>query len=411
MEPKTVDKRDSPPHLRGRLNNRCRVCLRTATECLPHLATVAREPISYDTEPTTATPLTGLTYSAFQHPDDRAALNALQRIPLLPQVARSVSAFWGERRIRSLFLSSAVRVTSRQYPSLHTRYMRLAKTLDIKRIPELFIKTDASINAYAIGKENYFIVVNTALMDILTDDELDGIIGHELGHVKCEHMLYQSMGWMLRQYGTVLFDRLFLGAGKVASEALKLALLSWSRSAEFTCDRAALLATQEKEPVCTALSKLAGFSRTLQDDFSIEEFMAQADEVTKSSEQSIVSRIADAMLVMNLTHPFTVSRVAEISQWANSQQYRALASGDYTRYIDHQEPPTPNSQVNEMLAKGVELAPHCDRCDLQWPVDSEYCGMCGDTLTSHLPYCQGCNQIVDAMWKVCPQCGNRLQEP
>ena len=54
--------------------------------------------------------LTDIAPQAWEHPADRAALNALRAIPGFDEVIRKIAAFFGERGLRQLFLANAVRV-------------------------------------------------------------------------------------------------------------------------------------------------------------------------------------------------------------------------------------------------------------------------------------------------------------
>lgn len=85
------------------------------------------------------------------------------------------------------------------------------------------------------------------------------MIGHELGHLKCEHGIWVTLA-------TVLANGLYRGGllGSLLADSLGLRrrLMQWSRAAEFTCDRAAMLVAQDVNVVVSTLLKLAGGSVT-----------------------------------------------------------------------------------------------------------------------------------------------------
>ena len=60
-------------------------------------------------------------------------------------------------------------------------------------IPDLYIQWGYEINAFTVGSENPIVVLNSGLIDMCEDDEIMFIIGHELGHIKSNHMLYHMM--------------------------------------------------------------------------------------------------------------------------------------------------------------------------------------------------------------------------
>ena len=54
-----------------------------------------------------------------------------------------------------------------------------------------------ALYAFAIGMEKHTIVITSGLVELLEDDELRFVIGHELGHIKSGHMLYRTMAVFL----------------------------------------------------------------------------------------------------------------------------------------------------------------------------------------------------------------------
>jgi hypothetical protein len=158
------------------------------------------------------------------------------------------------------------------------------------------------------------------------------ILGHELGHVKCNHMLYMTMVNLIRQYGAgyLIASLLPPVAGTVVSYTIQLALLEWYRKAEFSCDRAALLTTQNPEAIAGALAKLAGYSKHLPEpEFNIEAIKDQAQEYDDIGADSTVDKLVKLWLLMGRTHPHPVVRAREIANWSASEDYHRILAGDY----------------------------------------------------------------------------------
>ncbi len=65
--------------------------------------------------------------------------------------------------------------------------------LDMPEVPELYVRQDPTPNAMALGSDHPFIVLNTGLIDLLDDEELRFVIGHEVGHILSGHAVYQTM--------------------------------------------------------------------------------------------------------------------------------------------------------------------------------------------------------------------------
>lgn len=83
------------------------------------------------------------------------------------------------------------------------------------------------------------------------------MIAHELGHLKCEHGIWVTLATVV---ANGLYSGGFLGAFVANRLGLRRRLMRWSRAAEFTCDRAAMLVAQDVNVVVSTLLKLAGGS-------------------------------------------------------------------------------------------------------------------------------------------------------
>src|SRR5690606_11432624 len=96
-----------------------------------------------------------------------------------------------ERALRLVYLASAIRADDRQFPGVHRLFAEAAATLDVRELPELYIRTDPYPNAMCIGIDKPIIVVNSGLLEMLDEEELRFILGHELGHAQSGHALYR----------------------------------------------------------------------------------------------------------------------------------------------------------------------------------------------------------------------------
>lgn len=130
----------------------------------------------------------------------------------------------------------------------------MCNTLHLKKIPDLYISWDYSINGFTAGSENPIIGLTSGAIDLLTDNELRYVLGHEVGHIKSGHVLYQTMAEVIPIIGDIL-GTATLGIGGIIGTGLQLALLYWWRMSEFTADRAGLLACQDEDSVINALIK------------------------------------------------------------------------------------------------------------------------------------------------------------
>ncbi len=266
--------------------------------------------------------LTGIDPRSWEHPADRAALNALRRIPGFDEVLRKLFGFFGERPLRLAFQANAVQVTPTQFPRVHGLYAQVRRTLDVEADYPVFVTQDPTFNAAAYGMEKPFILVHSALVARFDDDELRFILGHELGHIMSGHVLYNTMMRLLVQLAGMGFPLVGL-----AARAILVALMEWHRKAELSCDRAGILAVQGAEPGMRAMLKFAGGDGSPQTNMA--DFIRQADEYRESGD--LADQVFKVLNVLGATHPFPVIRVAEMRSWFESGAYDRILAGEYRR--------------------------------------------------------------------------------
>ena len=121
--------------------------------------------------------LTQISSRAWEHPADRAALNTLRSLPGFDEVVKKIIGYFGERGIRQLFLANAVRVGGAQRPKLDALYTEVLETLDAPMRYDLYVSQTPVVNAGAYGMERPFIIVNSGMINLLDDDELQFVLG------------------------------------------------------------------------------------------------------------------------------------------------------------------------------------------------------------------------------------------
>ena len=275
--------------------------------------------------------LTDISSRAWEHPADRAALNTLRAIPGFDEVVRKVAGFFGERGIRQLFLADAVKVGPNQRPKLDKLWSETLETLDWRERPELYVTQTPFVNAGAVGFDKPFVIMNSATISLLNDEEQKMILGHELGHIMSGHTTYATIALILINFG---LNNLPFLAG-VAILPFQLALLEWYRKSELSCDRAGLLTVQDMNVAMSMEMKLAGGSTT-SDSMSVEEFIRQAEQYeTGGGAWDTILKIMNTAL---RTHPFHTVRAAELIRWERSGQYADILAGNYQRRGDNDRP-------------------------------------------------------------------------
>ena len=180
------------------------------------------------------------------------------------------------------------------------------------------------LNASTIGMDAPKIVLNSALVDLLDEDELRFVLGHELGHALSGHALYQTLLTYLVIAGQSLASLPFSGVGLFV---VRTALGEWARKAELSGDRAGLLATQDVSVAVRVQMKLASGGHL--DQLDQTEFLAQAREYENADD--LGDSLMKIFLLDSMTHPMGVVRAAEIRRWVDSGEYAAHLAGGYPR--------------------------------------------------------------------------------
>jgi Zn-dependent protease with chaperone function len=339
---------------------------------------------------------------AFQHPMDIQETTNLKKVPLLAPLLKVISANIFEKQMHLMSIANSVRLGPDQGSSIYRKFTKAATILDLPGLPDIYVSNRYVINAFAFGINRYQITLFSGLIDVLTEDELTAVIGHELGHVKCQHMLYKTMAQVIRLFGVGFLQNLLpAGTGIIASMALLLAILEWERMAEFSCDRAALLVVQDQDVVASTLSKLAGGSEKILPEINLEGILKQAEEYEDSS-GGFIEQLFKVNMMLVQTHPFPVLRAKEIIKWSGSEQYENILAGNYAQEANGSN----GAKAAEHTGPVSKVCPNCKKLSA---VSATHCLSCGSSLSGGHQVCSNCHIRVFANWQTCPGCGAELR--
>jgi Zn-dependent protease with chaperone function len=259
--------------------------------------------------------LSGLSVEDLRHPQDALATDALKKVPGLDKVLAKILEYGLERLYYVENVASNLRVTPTMFGRLHRSLTWACKILDVPE-PEMYVTVDPVPNAWTYGHTNPFVTLTSGLIDMLSDEELFFVIGHEVGHIKAGHVLY---GTMARNIAAVvaLLGQVTLGIGALLGQGLVLALYEWYRAAELTADRAALLCVQDLEPARSTFMKLAGGTTRLASEMDREEFLRQVQEY-EDVDRSALDKAYKILLSIRRTHPFAMQRAKQLDLWFSS---------------------------------------------------------------------------------------------
>lgn len=272
----------------------------------------------------------GISSRAYEHPADRSALVALRKLSGFDTVFKALSGLLPERSLRLLFLSDSVRVSDRQFAHLNDMLRDACYILDLEKVPPMYVNQDPNPNAMCIGLDEPIIVVTTGLVELLDEEEMRAVVGHEVGHALSGHSVYRTVLLFL----TTLAVRVaWIPLGNVAIMAIVTALREWFRKSELSADRAGLLVGQDVQASMRGLMKIAGGNHL--HEMNVDAFLEQAEEYESGGD--LRDSVLKILNVLPRSHPFTTVRAAELKKWAASREYQRIMDGHYPRREDDRE--------------------------------------------------------------------------
>lgn len=235
----------------------------------------------------------------------------------------NVASYWYSDKV-VLKMYRAQPLERSQAPDLFDTVARLARNAGLP-MPKVYLIPEAAPNAFATGRnpEHAVVAVTQGLMNMMNQEELEGVLAHELGHVKNRDILISTivatLAGAIMWIATIARFSAFFGGSDdddgglgiigvlvismVAPIAAMIVQMAVSRSREYLADATAASITGNPNGLASALSKLGGFSRS----------RAQVDANPATAHMFIVNPLTGKQM-MNLfsTHPPIDDRVARL---------------------------------------------------------------------------------------------------
>ncbi len=191
-------------------------------------------------------------------------------------------AYWNSDKM-ALAMNRAREVSEAEAPELHQIVARLARRAGLPK-PRVYIVDNPTPNAFATGRnpEHAAVAVTTGIMQVLNREELEGVLGHELGHIKNRDILISSiaavMAGAISYLATMAQWAMIFGGGRsddegggnpiamlvmmiVAPLAASLIQMAISRSREYIADRTGAEICGHPKALASALQKLATYNQ------------------------------------------------------------------------------------------------------------------------------------------------------
>jgi heat shock protein HtpX len=189
---------------------------------------------------------------------------------LILSFVMNFSSYWFSDKI-VLSIYKAKETTRQENPEIFAMVEKLTRKIDIP-MPKIFIIDLPAPNAFATGRNKYHasMALSRSIISLLTAEELEAVIAHELGHVKHNDILTSSVAAMLAGVVSYL-SRVFVFTGNRDNEnsganilfliitpiVATLLHLAVSRSREFAADQFSAEVTHNSDALISALKKIS----------------------------------------------------------------------------------------------------------------------------------------------------------
>ncbi|OGL31333.1 hypothetical protein A3F37_03135 [Candidatus Saccharibacteria bacterium RIFCSPHIGHO2_12_FULL_41_12] len=192
------------------------------------------------------------------------------------------------------YLGNALRVQNGRHSFLRDIANKISRDLDMPQV-DVFISQNPFLNAFAIGYiKPYTIVLHSAIVEELTQQEVTSIIAHEMGHIKLKHT------WVSAYVNPLAVLVPFLGP------VIGWIFGFWGRRAELAADRVAVAYTRNPHTVVSALTKVYVGSK----------FAEYMGEEGIAFQQKMSHGLMKLMAQSTASHPFLTTRGYEAIRFA-----------------------------------------------------------------------------------------------
>lgn len=338
-----------------------------------------------------------------------------------------------------LKLSRAKKIKRDDHPQLFNVVEEMKIASGLPKIPNVYIIDDPAPNAFATGRnpEKASVVVTTGLLEILNRDELQGVIAHEMGHIKNRDILYMMMVSVMMGVIVLIADIavrfLFYGGGRSRSSSSKgggqaqliimvvalvllilapiiarLIYFAVSRKREYLADASGALYTRYPEGLARALEKISGKPLKLKSAtrLTAPSFFVNPLKLTKKGLSNLTA-----------THPPIDKRVKILRSMAGGASYLDYESA-YKKVLEKPKGVMPSGALAGLSAvplaalaaapaNDTPLKRHRETTDCMWKVNNYIFIPCPCETKLKIPPTYSGKEIT------CPHCGtkHRAQKP
>ena len=271
----------------------------------------------------------GINPNAIRYPLDKLSAKSKIEMTVLKPVIHYIQEKL-ENNVYQKHLAELVLVNANQFKEINEITGEIRSVLDIDKEPAIFIGKSDIEEFQIFGIDQICMVLPPHLLTQLSKPELTALMAHELTHIKCDHMAPLATSQLL------LGNSIQMLSDFIPLPGIKDALLQkqtsdlyvWTCRTKFSCDRAALLVLQDVSVVTSLLLKLDGFDSEQIKQIDMEQLVAQ----TRMYEDDYLSNKIKMTPNSNLVQPLIIQCIKEIVEWAGSEDYQKILSGNFEKF-------------------------------------------------------------------------------
>lgn len=261
-----------------------------------------------------------LDYMSLRYPDDISLTAKLDAVPGFKKFMLDTICVLNEKYVGIQFAGNGLRVTEESLPEIYQILRETCAFFGITNYPEFSLKWHYDISATTEGANQPRITALSGAVDLLDDNELKFIIGHELGHQLCGHKPYHIF---LESLYTPVINSIPGGEAWVA--LVRTTLVNWYRVSDYTADRFGLLACRDIEVALRTMIKRAGIPKRYYDSININAFIKQAEEFDIMVAGN-ASKFINYVSLNSACMPWMVARAAKLMEWYKSTEYQDIVN-------------------------------------------------------------------------------------
>ena len=244
-------------------------------------------------------------------------------IALLIAAAMNFYAYWfSAEAVLRMYNAQEISPDNRQFANFYTMVKELANNAQLP-MPRVFVIDEAQPNAFATGRnpENAAVAATTGIMRILSEQELRGVMAHELAHVKHRDTLISTISATIAGAISSIgsFGMMFSGGNRergghplvailvliLAPIAAMLIQMAISRAREFEADKGGAEISKDPASLAAALKKIHNYAHQIP--------METAEMHPETAQMMIINPLsAEGMQSLFSTHPQTEERIARL---------------------------------------------------------------------------------------------------